>query len=131
MRSGLLLIRRGSGMVGRWSGRGGAAARRSRSMTWWRWRTGWRRGRPLVRASEVVKVYAQIKLLWPPRLVDPLTDEAAVMVAAALPSEATLAHALAVVNDFFRRGSPFPPSWPEIAERWTARAHGVSEDPGL
>lgn len=84
-----------------------------------------------MRASEVVKVYAQIKLLWPPRLVDPLTDEAAVMVAAALPSEATLAHALAVVNDFFRRGSPFPPSWPEIAERWTARAHGVSEDPGL
>jgi hypothetical protein len=100
-------------------------------MTWWRWRIVWKRRRPLVKASEVVKVYAQIKLLWPPRLVDPFSDDAAVMVAAAMPPEVTVEHALAVVEEFFRRGSPFPPSWPEIAKRWTERASGIEDDPDV
>jgi hypothetical protein len=84
-----------------------------------------------MKASDVVKVYAAIKALWPPRLVDPLTDESAAVVAGTMPPEATLEHALAVVNDFFRRGSPFPPSWPEIAEAWTAKSTGVDADPDL
>lgn len=81
--------------------------------------------------SDVVKVYVALQALWPPRLVDPLTEAAAAAVASAMPPAATLEHALDVVNDFFRRGSPFPPSWPEIAQRWQARAAGVKDDHDL
>lgn len=84
-----------------------------------------------MKRSDVVKVHAAIQALWPPRLVDPLTETAAAAVAQAMQPDATLEHALSVVDEFFRRGSPFPPSWPEIAERWQATRSGVADDPDL
>src|SRR5258706_9576466 len=89
------------------------------------------RGRRTMTRSDVVKVHVAVQALWPPRLVDPLTEAAAAAVAQAMQPDATLEHALSVVDEFFRRGSPFPPSWPEIAERWQATRSGVADDPDL
>jgi hypothetical protein len=84
-----------------------------------------------MKPSDAVKVHARIKTLWPPRLVDPFDQEAARAVASALPPDVTVEHALVVVDEFFRRGSPFPPSWPEIAKRWTERTTGSGDDPDV
>lgn len=84
-----------------------------------------------MKAGGVARVYSAIKAAWPERLVDPLTEESARLVAELMPPEMTLEHALEVVEDFFRRGSPFPPSWPEITKRWTERWTGTGDDPEL
>lgn len=79
----------------------------------------------------MVEVYAQILALWPPRLVDPLQEDSVPLIAETLPPEMTKADALVVVEEFVRRGSPFPPTWPELAMRWQAMKSGVGDDHDL
>lgn len=81
--------------------------------------------------EDVVKVYALIVATWPARLVDPLLEANVPIIVSMLPPEMTRDHAASVVREFSRRGSPFPPSWPEIAERWQAHAGGVADDPDV
>lgn len=84
-----------------------------------------------MKAPDVAKVYVAISAMWPPNLVPPLAEENLPLIAGMLPPEMTLDHALSVVREFARRGSPFPPSWPEIAERWQAITSGIPDDPDL
>lgn len=78
---------------------------------------------------ELLQVYGLIGALWPARLVDPLPAENVDVVARTLFDDVPLAEALVVVDEFARRSSPFPPSWPELREQWQARAAGVGGDP--
>lgn len=80
---------------------------------------------------DVVELHAQILAVWPARLVDALQRESVPVIAESLPPEMTLPEAVAIVREFSRRGSPFPPSWPEIAERWQAHKGGVADDPEI
>lgn len=82
-------------------------------------------------AEDIVQVYALIVAAWPARLVDPLKEENVPILVTMLPPDMTRDHAAEVVREFSRRGSPFPPSWPEIAQRWQAHAGGVAEDHDL
>lgn len=80
-------------------------------------------------ARDLLEVYALVQAGWPDRLVDPLREEQVPLLLSLLPEAMTRDHAAAVVREFARRGSPFPPSWPEITERWQAHAGGVAADP--
>lgn len=79
----------------------------------------------------MVHVYALVAAVWPPNLVPALAEENIPIIASMLPPEMTRDHGAAVVREFSRRGSPFPPSWPEIAERWQAHVGGVAADPEI
>lgn len=81
--------------------------------------------------GELSQLRTAILSIWPARLVDPATDDQIVFVCRTLFADVPLTEALEVVEDFARRSSPFPPTWPELRERWQARAAGVAEDPKL